>query len=168
MLQYPDSDWIIHEELRQEIANLTNRKIRNSYLKFIDYLDCTEKDQLAEHYVSTFDFSDITTLYLTYLRFGDHPDRGAAFLKLKQEFAKAGYPLEDNELPDFLPLVLEFASIANPEPIQKIFLIHKKAIDGLLVQLDKASSPYRWVMQGCVLAIDSFLAKSKASLEMRI
>lgn len=163
LLQYPEAEWLFADDLCQEIADLDNRTIRELYQRFVNDMETSGIEWLAEHYVGTFDFSDTTTLYLTYHRFGDNPDRGPAFIRLKEEFASAGYPLENDELPDYLPLVLEFASIAGPEFAGKIFMIHKKAIDRLLAELDKADSPYRWIMQALVHAIDAFLAESKAS-----
>ncbi|HUC91752.1 MAG TPA: nitrate reductase molybdenum cofactor assembly chaperone [Paenibacillus sp.] len=163
LLQYPEPEWLLADDLRQEIIDLDNRTIREIYLQFVDYMEIHGVERLAEQYVGTFDFSDTTTLYLTYHRFGDNPDRGPAFIKLREEFASAGYPLEDDELPDYLPLVLEFASIASPEHARKIFMIHKQTIDRLLAELDKADSPYRWIIQALVHAIDAFLAESKAS-----
>ncbi len=162
LLQYPSADWV-HEDLIWEVRSLTDKHVQEPFLRFLDYLENTPLIDACETYVRTFDFSDKTTLYLTYSVFGDNRDRGPAFLKLKEEFAQAGFPLEDDELPDYLPLILEFASLAPPEHALKVFMIHKWVIDRLLADLHEAQNPYRWVLQGCVLAIDSLIAEREAS-----
>ncbi|MDQ0339090.1 nitrate reductase delta subunit [Caldalkalibacillus uzonensis] len=162
-LQYPDKEWVDNGDLEQEVSCLENQLVRECYLQFLKYVQHTPLEKLCETYVQTFDFSDKTTLYLTYNIFGDNRERGQAFLKLKEEFANAGFPLEDDELPDYLPLVLEFASIARTEHSQRIFMIHKKGIDKLLAGLEEDNNPYQWVLRGCIRGIDSLLKKTKAS-----
>ncbi len=163
LLQYPEREWIEHEELEREISLLKDKDVQKLFRQFLDYLKKNEIEQLCETYVNTFDFSDKTTMYLAYNIFGDQQERGQAFLKLKEEFRNAGFPLMDDELPDYLPLVLEFASIAPQEYARKMFMIHKKSIDQLVEELKAANNPYYFVMRGCVMGIVSFLEKKKAS-----
>ncbi|MGA8942958.1 MAG: nitrate reductase molybdenum cofactor assembly chaperone [Thermoactinomyces sp.] len=158
-LEYPEREWIENDGIREEVTSLENRRVRKCYLRFLDGI---EPETICETYVRTFDFSDKTTLYLTYPLFGDHRERGEALLKLKQEFREAGYPLLGNELPDYFPLVLEFASMADPAASRKVLMIHKKGIDQLLAGLEEINSPYRWVLRGCIYAIDSFFRENQA------
>lgn len=158
-LEYPEREWLENDGIREEVTSLENRRVRECFLRF---LDGTQLETLCETYVRTFDFSDKTTLYLTYPLFGDNRERGEAFLKLKQEFREAGYPLPGDELPDYFPLVLEFASIADPIYSQKVLMIHKKGIDQLLKGLVEIRSPYQWVLRGCVYAIDAFFEENQA------
>ena len=62
---------------------------------------------------------------------------GYVGLPLAMEFAKAGFYLTDTELPDYLPLVLEFASIAESKYVQRVLAIHGKAIVTLYEALKK-------------------------------
>lgn len=163
LLHYPERNWLDDPDLPLVIQSLDNRIAREQYLRFYEYLKQTPFEELCETYVHTFDLSDKATLYLTYNIFGENQERGPAFVKLREEFAEAGYPLLNDELPDFLPVVLEFASIAKEEDVQKVLLIHKRAIDRLLAELESANNPYAWIMQGCVHAIDVFLQERKAS-----
>lgn len=163
LLQYPEQEWIDDADLLWEVSHLEIADVRELYGKLLDYLKNTEVEQLAEQYVTTFDFSDKTTLYLTYAIFGDGKERGPAFVKLNEEFDSAGYQMTDEELPDFLPAVLEFASLVPEESARKVFLIHKKAIDQLAAELEAMESPYRWVMQGCVQVMNDLIEERKAS-----
>ncbi|MGC5327576.1 nitrate reductase molybdenum cofactor assembly chaperone [Brevibacillus sp. SYSU BS000544] len=163
LLHYPDQEWVADEDLWWEVQALENRTVREKFSHFLAYLKETPMEGICENYVDTFDLNDKTTLYLTYTIFGENQERGSAFLKLKDEFYAADLPLEDDELPDFLPLILEFASIARDDFTQKVFLIHKRAIDQLLTELVQSGNPYQWVLEACTMAIDSFLEDRKAS-----
>lgn len=63
---------------------------------------------LQEEYVATFDFNPAAALYLGHHLFGDHQKKGAYLIRLKREFGRHGFTPSGNELPDHLPLVLEF------------------------------------------------------------
>ncbi|NBI30077.1 nitrate reductase molybdenum cofactor assembly chaperone [Chengkuizengella marina] len=163
LLQYPQYDWKNNKELMEEISNLKNPKIKERFLAFLSYVNSEEMDELWKTYVNVFDFNEKTTLYLTYIIFGDNRERGPAFVKLKQEFEDAGFILEKDELPDYLPLVLEFASIAPRENASKLFKIHRKAIDLLHLELKKCNSPYLDLLEICISTIDNYIKESKAS-----
>ena len=70
---------------------------------------------LAEHYVETFDRRRRCCLYLSYYAVGDTRHRGAALLAFKQALAGAGWEQTSDELPDYLPLVLELSARSDDE-----------------------------------------------------
>jgi nitrate reductase delta subunit len=55
-----------------------------------------------------------TSLHLFEHVHGDSRDRGPAMIDLAQTYEKAGLYLAEGELPDYLPVVLEFASTQPP------------------------------------------------------
>ena len=61
-------------------------------------------------YVELFDRGRATSLHLFEHVHGESRDRGTAMVDLKQIYANAGYDLRINELPDYLPVVLEYLS----------------------------------------------------------
>jgi nitrate reductase delta subunit len=65
---------------------------------------------LQERYVALFDRGRRTSLHLFEHVHGDSRERGQAMVDLKTVYAEAGFALSANELPDFLPAVLEFLS----------------------------------------------------------
>lgn len=67
--------------------------------------------RLRSEYVATFDFDRRASLHLTYHSHGDRRQRGIELVKLKRRFASAGLALADGELPDYLPVLLEFAAL---------------------------------------------------------
>ena len=70
---------------------------------------------LRRAYVETFDFDRRCGLHLTYHTHGDRRQRGLELVRLKRRYAEAGLPFAGDELPDYLPLMLEFASLRPEE-----------------------------------------------------
>ncbi len=66
-------------------------------------------------YVDTFDRGRRTSLHLFEHVHGDSRERGPAMIDLRRSYEAAGLFLADGELPDFLPVVLEFASTQPPQ-----------------------------------------------------
>ncbi|MGM8216448.1 nitrate reductase molybdenum cofactor assembly chaperone [Bacillaceae bacterium W0354] len=157
LLKYPEEEWLTSDELQELIDSIEDKGINYCFHQFVSYLKETPYHSVTENYVRWFDFSENTTLYLTHEIFGEKRERGQAFIKLKMEFAKAGFYIKSEELPDYLPLILEFASVAEFKYVQKIFLIHKKAIDDLLSRLEKDDNPYAYLLKACVTAMAAYL-----------
>jgi nitrate reductase delta subunit len=66
--------------------------------------------ELEADYVELFDRGHSTSLHLFEHVHGDSRDRGPAMIDLTQTYEKAGLFLAPGELPDYLPVVLEFVS----------------------------------------------------------
>ena len=75
-----------------------------------------ESDRLAAEadYVELFDRGRATSLHLFEHVHGDSRDRGPAMIDLAQTYEKAGLFLAPGEMPDYLPVVLEYASTQPP------------------------------------------------------
>ncbi len=74
-----------------------------------------------EEYVRLFDRGRGTSLHLFEHVHGDTRNRGPAMIELAQVYEQAGYALDARELPDFLPLFLEFCAVA-PEEVARNLL----------------------------------------------
>ncbi|HEX7329325.1 MAG TPA: nitrate reductase molybdenum cofactor assembly chaperone [Casimicrobiaceae bacterium] len=66
--------------------------------------------ELEERYVALFDRGRAASLNLFEHLHGDSRDRGPAMVALMDVYARAGFRLATKELPDFLPVVLEYLS----------------------------------------------------------
>ena len=118
--------------------------------RFLDWLEGTAPSAVAQHYVATFDLRRRCALYLTYYRYGDTRKRGMAMLAFKAAYRGAGFELADNELPDYLPLVLDFAAL-HPAG-GKLLRTHRRDLELLLRGLRNADSPYASVLEAvCAL-----------------
>jgi nitrate reductase delta subunit len=113
LLGYPSSDLV---EALPEIGAIVEAERRLGRKETIALrlllADLGERDllDLQETYVTLFDRGRATSLHLFEHIHGDSRDRGQAMVDLKAVYARAGFVLTANELPDYLPAVLEFLS----------------------------------------------------------
>lgn len=98
-------------------------------------------------YVETFDLDRRTSLHLTYYLHGDTRRRGMALLRLKRLYAAAGLPLDADELPDFLPALLEFAALAPDGYGETLLTEHRLALELLRLRLDGIESPWSCLLE---------------------
>ena len=108
---------------------------------------------LAEHYVEIFDRRRRCCLYLTYYAVGDTRHRGAALLAFKQALAAAGYEMTTDELPDYLPVVLELSARSGDEIAQTLLSSHREGIEVLRSALVDAGSPYARLVEAVSMTL---------------
>jgi nitrate reductase delta subunit len=94
-------------------------------------------------YSDLFDTQTKTNLYLFDMVYGTSRDRGQAMVDLKEEYLKAGLMPAEDELPDYLPMYLQY--VANMDDLAQA----RAAIDdirGVLTKMDdrfaKEQHPY--------------------------
>jgi nitrate reductase delta subunit len=115
LLAYPDEELIGGlPELREATAQLP-RDERRALEPVLDAIATTPLVELRREYVETFDFDRRCGLHLTYHTHGDRRQRGLELVRLKRRYAEAGLPFAGSELPDYLPVMLEFASLRPEE-----------------------------------------------------
>lgn len=140
LLQYPTAALFDGRGQLAEAASAAPRASREPFGMFLDWLGRTPPDTVARHYVETFDLRRRCTLYLTYYRYGDTRKRGMAMLAFKAAYRAAGLEQLDGELPDYLPLVLDFAAL-HPRG-EKLLRSHRADLELLLHALREVPSPY--------------------------
>ena len=112
LLQYPDDEFVLSlEELKETVAQIPQVEQRERCVNFLDYLSDNPPIHLQEEYTSTFDLNPSTCLNLTYHKWGDSKERGNALVDFHRLYHLAGYESSTGELPDYLPLVLEYLSL---------------------------------------------------------
>jgi nitrate reductase molybdenum cofactor assembly chaperone NarJ/NarW len=102
--------------------------------------------RLAARYVETFDMRRRASLHLTYYAYGDTRKRGMALLRFKHAYRQAGMQLGDDELPDYLPLVLEFAAIVDPAQGERLLAEHVPVLELLRLSLQDSGSGYASIL----------------------
>jgi nitrate reductase delta subunit len=88
---------------------LTSREQRG-LLDLIDELGHGDLLEVEEHYVDLFDRGRALSLHLFEHLHGDSRERGEAMVDLKRVYERAGFELSARELPDYLPVLLEYLS----------------------------------------------------------
>ncbi|KAA9394200.1 nitrate reductase molybdenum cofactor assembly chaperone [Kocuria coralli] len=98
-------------------------------------------------YVQEFDLSRRHPLHLTYWTDGDTRRRGEALLAFKQMYRENGRELDDSELPDHLPVVLEFAALINPEDGAQLLQRYRPSLELLRLALRDDALPQLGVIE---------------------
>ncbi len=97
-------------------------------------------------YVDLFDCGRATSLHLFEHVHGDSRERGPAMIDLAQTYEKAGLYLGEGQLPDYLPVVLEFVS-TQPPPEARAFLSEMAHIfNAIFGALRQRGSPYASIL----------------------
>ena len=130
----------------QSEAALTKSRIAelDTLLRQIATLDPYD---VEERYVQTFDRGRATSLHVFEHVHGDSRERGQAMVDLQKTYASAGYYIDSaNELPDYLPMVLEFASTQTPDLARGFLSETAHIINAIHTALAKRDSPYASVL----------------------
>lgn len=151
LLQYPsDAVLAARDELVEAVAELPPGRQREALERFIRWFAAVPPGELRREYVETFDFTRRNSLHLTYHVHGDRRQRGVALLRLKQRYAAAGLDLLDGELPDFLPVVLEYVALVPDDLGLSALTESRDALELLRSSLHDARSPYGNLIQAVV------------------
>jgi len=145
LLGYPDEDLLARLDLLRRVVAALDQPVGAPLRRFLDHLESTPPAELAADYVATFDHRKRCCLYLTYYAHGDTRKRGIALLRLKQTYAAAGLRLSDDELPDHLAVVLEYAA-AEPAAGATLLVEHRAGLELLRLALHDARSPWAHVL----------------------
>jgi len=144
LLEYPDQELIDHlSELRELVPQLdADNTERDAMQSFINHLQSMPITELQADYVKTFDMVPEHSLHLTHHLFGDDKNRGPALIDLGELYKDYGVEVVTNELPDYLPLILEFTAYMDDSEAT-VFLADAKKVLGVLTEnLTKVESPY--------------------------
>ena len=142
-LQYPNEDIKLElESMDQVVAELDHRAAQRQCLAFLSYCKQTPLLRLQEDYSRSFDLNPSMTLNLSYHKWGDGRQRGRALAKLQQGYLQAGYEPLAGELPDYLPLILEFLSVCPEAVCLDIAREYKTEVAALAGKLKQDNSPY--------------------------
>jgi len=165
LLRYPDDAVLQHRESIAEAAReLPDSPAKAAMLSFLTYWESEPASRLQSGYTENFDFKRRGCLYLSYYRYGDSRARGQVLADMKAAYARAGYPLDTTELPDYLPLVLEFASEV-PEEGLPMLAEHRAAIEVIRRSLRHDKSPYAHLVEALCYFLPAL--DEQTALEMR-
>lgn len=150
LLSYPtrelkESADDIREVIRDEA--LGPEWARRQLDRLIGDLKSLDLYELQERYVFLFDRTRSLSLHLFEHVHGESRDRGQAMIDLKTLYAQGGLEIDSSELPDYLPLFLEFLS-TRPAPEARALLAEPVSVIATLKErLAKRKSPYAAVFR---------------------
>ena len=113
LLTYPDDELLA--ALPAITATLEAADALATVQPLLDLLQSNDLISLQENYVATFDRTPSHSLHIFEHVHGESRDRGQAMVDLVDEYRQAGFDVVDSELPDYVPLFLEFLSLLDSE-----------------------------------------------------
>lgn len=147
------------EEVLQEYPESAEKEV---FLSLLDELGEFTLQDLQEHHTSLFELNKQMTLYTTYYRFEDSKERGTVLAKLKMLYEMFGASLEQAELTDYLPAMLEFLAIGEWDKdtrINDLSLLFSVMEDGTYELLQRAKEHKEDVYLRLIRLIRSELRK---------
>jgi nitrate reductase delta subunit len=119
--------------------------LRTVLAPLFQYLASDELLELQQNYVETFDRGRATSLHMFEHVHGESRERGPAMVNLMEEYEKHGFMVDADELPDYIPLFLEFLSQTDEATAADLLgdAIHVIALVGN--RLSERASPYACV-----------------------
>jgi nitrate reductase delta subunit len=146
LLQYPDE--YVRERFPVVVAalgELPPSDARDRLLEVVRELAARPELELAEHYVQVFDRRRRCSPYLTWWSDGETRRRGGSLAALKERYRMAGLELGEGELPDYLPVVLEYAALDLADGLA-VLQEHRAGLELLRLALQDARTPYAGVL----------------------
>ncbi|WP_176050994.1 nitrate reductase molybdenum cofactor assembly chaperone [Burkholderia sp. BCC1644] len=149
LLDYPDEALV--DALDSIEAHLRDRTrmpkpVRAGLDRFFAYGRERDLLTLQENYVGLFDRGRATSLYLFEHVHGESRDRGQAMVDLLQMYERHGLFLNRGELPDYLPVFLEYLSRLPAPDARKLLAETGEILRALAGQLAQRGSHYSFVV----------------------
>ena len=138
-------------ELKANIREVRSAIVRDKLLSDADFARLepllrrfAEEDllDLQAAYSELFDRSRSLSLHLFEHVHGDSRERGQAMIDLGQQYVESGFYLEGGELPDFVPVFLEYASCLPPVEAREMIRQPAHVFAALAERLDKRGTDY--------------------------
>lgn len=149
LLSYPNA------ELKSDLADMQSavhaeQALGKDRLAEIDaltkHLAHSEALELEGEFVELFDRGHATSLHLFEHVHGDSRERGPAMIDLVQTYEKAGLFLGPDEMPDYLPVVLEFVSTQPPKEARAFLGEMAHIFNAIFNALQERQSAYASVL----------------------
>jgi nitrate reductase delta subunit len=146
-LGYPEHDVIATSGLlRTALADDAPRQA-DSFEPLLAFWDSEEPSTIQTHYVDVFDLSRKHSLYLSYWTDGDTRRRGEVLATFKQRYRRSDFLVDTGgELPDYLPMVLEYAAIVDPVDGTALLQKYRSSVELLRLALEECGTPYAGVL----------------------
>ena len=167
-LGYPDEDLIAKLPLlRSALAEQPGSEPVTLLRGFVDTLARQDPHALQHVYVELFDLHRRQTLHLSYWRDGDTRRRGESLADFKARFRDGttkgeGWVVDTRgELPDHLPMVLEYAALADPDGGRRLLIENRSALELIRLALVERGSAYADVLAAVCATLPGPSARDK-------
>lgn len=145
LLRYPDE---AVQQAAPELAGvlaedgLMSPEQRASLQPLLDALASTDLLDAQERYVGLFDRGRAVSLHLFEHVHGESRDRGQAMVDLRDRYEAQGLEITAKELPDYLPLFLEYLSVLPSAQAAEELAQPGVILSALAQRLEERDTPY--------------------------
>ena len=160
LLCYPE------QELIDALPSLVAMETTPELQCFMRELGAMDLLDAQERYVALFDRNRSLSLHLYEHVHGESRDRGQAMVRLATLYELHGLAIDAHELPDYLPLYLEFLSLLPERAARSLLAEAAHVIAALAEKLEARRSGYGVVMRA-VLALAARAPDADAVADVR-
>lgn len=147
VLGYPDDGVVDRADLVRAALTDAAPQRAADFAPLWDFWATTAPAKVQNHYVEIFDLSRRHTLYLSYYTDGDTRRRGETLMTIKQRYRRSGFLVDTHgELPDYLPLILEYAARVDPVDGAELLQDFRRSLELLRLALVDKGTPYAGVV----------------------
>ena len=142
LLDYPGEELYQRLPALRRAAEALPEPIGPALQQLVDHLTATGLGPAQRTFVETFDYTRRCVLHLTYYTHGDSRKRGVALVEFKQAYRRAGWQVNDAELPDHLSVLLEFGAVGDLDVAWELLNRHRVGVELLGLALTDRDSPW--------------------------
>jgi len=153
LLTYPTAEIQSAAEEMRAVVEAEPRlpaALRDALTALIDDIAGSDIYDAQERYVLLFDRTRSLSLYLFEHVHGESRDRGQAMVDLQELYERNGLHLSAKELPDFIPLFLEFLATQPEDEARSLLTQPAHIFAALAERLAKRRAPYEAVFRALV------------------
>ncbi len=167
LLSYPDQLLLDRLEILEEA--LAETPYAELFQPVIDHLAGQPLVESQCFHVAEFDTSRRHALHLTYWTDGDTRRRGETLGRIKQVYRDSGLLVDlAGELPDHLPLVLEFAAVGDPERGFELLSRYRPSLELLRMELEKDRLPHAGIVAALCATLPGRSPQTRAEVQAMV
>jgi nitrate reductase molybdenum cofactor assembly chaperone len=147
LLEYPREHWSTQVAIARDSESLC---------EFTNGIEKLSLSDLQELYTRTFDLNPVCALEIGYHLFGENYKRGEFLANLRE--TEAPFDLgQENQLPDYLPVLLRLLTKLDDEQLRSSLMTEcmVPALDKMLMSLTDTDNPYRFLLEALRTTIQS-------------
>jgi len=165
ILTYPEAELLTRLDTID--AALAGTNAAESFAPILSHLRGKGLSKLQSFHIQEFDLSRRHALHLSYWTDGDTRRRGEVLAEIKGVYRESGLVVDTGgELPDYLPMVLEFA-VADPERGLALLQRFRASLELLRLGLTKDGLPHAGVLEAVCNCLPGESPRTHAEVQAR-
>lgn len=167
LLSYPDETLVERLPLLREAVAAT--PVATEFAPVLDHLAGQPLIEAQGFHVAEFDTSRRHALHLSYWTDGDTRRRGEVLAGIKQVYRDSGLLVDlAGELPDHLPMVLEFAAIGDPVRGLDLLTRYRPSLELLRMGLEKDDLPHAGIVRAVCACLPGPSPQTRAEVQAMV